>query len=184
MSFLKKLFGKKEEVKKEEVKKEEVKKQEVKKEESKIATVSNGELVELSEVPDEVFAQKMMGDGFAMKTSDGVIVSPVDGKVENVFPTKHALGITTKDGKEVLLHLGVDTVNLKGQGFEVFVNEGQEVKIGDKLVKMDVEFIENSEEAKSSMPIVVFTNLQEGESVKLKTGSTTAGELDRIEIVK
>ena len=77
MSFLKKLFGKKEEVKK-----EEVKKQEVKKEESKIATVSNGELVELSEVPDEVFSQKMMGDGFAMKTSDGVIVSPVDGKVE------------------------------------------------------------------------------------------------------
>lgn len=169
MSFFKNLFkGKKE--------------QDVKKEQ--IVPLTNGELVNISQVPDEVFSSKMMGDGFAMKTSDGVIVSPVDGKVENVFPTKHALGITTKDGKEVLLHLGVDTVNLKGQGFEVFVNEGQEVKIGDKLVKMDVEFIENSEEAKSSMPIVVFTNLQEGESVKLKTGSTTAGELDRIEIVK
>lgn len=86
------------------------------------------------------------------------------------------------DGREVLIHLGVDTVSLKGEGFETFVEENQKVKVGDKLVKMDVEFIEKN--AKSSMPIVVFTNLSEGESVKLVEGTVKAGELNKIEIVK
>ena len=76
----------------------------------------------------------------------------------------------------------MDTVSLKGEGFETFVEENQKVKVGDKLVKMDVEFIEKN--AKSSMPIVVFTNLSENESVKLVEGNVRAGELDKIEIVK
>lgn len=166
MSFLKNLFGKKEE--------QQAKEQ--------IATLTNGELVEISSVPDEVFSSKMMGDGFAMKTADGVIVSPVEGKIITVFPTKHAVTILSKDNREILIHLGVDTVKLKGEGFEAFVNEGQDVKIGDKLVKMDVEFIEAN--AKSSMPIVVFTNLEEGETVKLNQGTVKAGELNKIEIAK
>ena len=166
MSFIKKLFkGNNEEVQKE-----------------KIVPLTNGELVNISQVPDEVFSSKMMGDGFAMKTTDGIILSPVEGTIVTVFPTKHAVAINSVDGREVLIHLGVDTVNLKGEGFETFVEENQKVKVGDKLVKMDVDFIEKN--AKSSMPIVVFTNLAEGESVKLVEGNAKAGELNRIEIVK
>ncbi len=166
MSFFKNLFkGNKEEVQKEQ-----------------IVPLTNGELVDISQVPDEVFSSKMMGDGFAMKTTDGIILSPVEGTIVTVFPTKHAVAINSVDGREVLIHLGVDTVNLKGEGFETFVEENQKVKVGDKLVKMDVDFIEKN--AKSSMPIVVFTNLAEGESVKLVEGNAKAGELNRIEIVK
>ena len=167
MSFFKNLFkGNKESEVKKEV----------------IAPLTNGELVNISQVPDEVFSSKMMGDGFAMKTNDGIIVSPVEGKIVTIFPTKHAVTMESIDGREVLIHLGVDTVKLKGEGFETFVEENQTVKIGDKLVKMDVEFIEKN--AKSSMPIVVFTNLSEGESVKLVEGNVNAGELGKIEIVK
>ena len=167
MSFFKNLFkGNKE--------------QDVKKEQ--IVPLTNGELVNISQVPDEVFSSKMMGDGFAMKTSDGIIVSPVEGTIVTVFTTKHSVTINSVDGREVLIHLGVDTVSLKGEGFETFVEENQKVKVGDKLVKMDVEFIEKN--AKSSMPIVVFTNLSEGESVKLVEGTVKAGELNKIEIVK
>ena len=166
MSFLKKLFkGNNEEVQKE-----------------KIVPLTNGELVNISQVPDEVFSSKMMGDGFAMKTTDGIILSPVEGTIVTVFPTKHAVAINSVDGREVLIHLGVDTVNLKGEGFETFVEENQKVKVGDKLDKMDVDFIEKN--AKSSMPIVVFTNLAEGETVKLVEGNAKAGELNSIEIVK
>ena len=110
MSFFKNLFkGNKE--------------QEVKKEQ--IVPLTNGELVNISQVPDEVFSSKMMGDGFAMKTSDGIIVSPVEGTIVTVFPTKHAVTINSVDGREVLIHLGVDTVSLKGEGFETFVEENQ-----------------------------------------------------------
>lgn len=166
MSFLKKLFkGNNEEVQKE-----------------KIVPLTNGELVNISQVPDEVFSSKMMGDGFAMKTTDGIILSPVEGTIVTVFPTKHAVAINSVDGREVLIHLGVDTVNLKGEGFETFVEENQKVKVGDKLVKMDVDFIEKN--AKSSMPIVVFTNLAEDESVKIVEGNVKVGELNKIEIVK
>lgn len=167
MSFFKKIFNEK-------------KDQEVKKEQ--IVPLTNGELVNISQVPDEVFSSKMMGDGFAMKTEDGMIVSPVEGTIVTVFPTKHAIAISSVDGRDVLIHLGVDTVNLKGEGFETFVEENQKVKVGDKLVKMDVEFIEKN--AKSSMPIVVFTNLAEDESVKIVEGNVKVGELNKIEIVK
>ena len=103
MSFFKNLFkGKKE--------------QDIKKEQ--IVPLTNGELVNISQVPDEVFSSKMMGDGFAMKTKDGIIVSPVEGTIVTVFPTKHAVTINSVDGREVLIHLGVDTVSLKGEGFE------------------------------------------------------------------
>ncbi len=165
MSFFKKLFGGKKEEDKKEI----------------IAPVTNGELLEISEVPDEVFSSKMMGDGFSMKVTDGEIFSPVDGKIVTIFPTKHALTILSSHNREILIHLGVDTVNLKGEGFECFVSEGQEVKVGDKLVKMDVDFI--NENAKSSMPIVVFTNLEEGQSVKITKGDAKPKEEGRIEIV-
>ncbi len=154
-----------------------------KQEESKgIVSPTNGELLEITKVPDEVFSTKMMGDGFAIKSTDGIIVSPVDGKVGVIFETKHAVIIESKEGKEVLIHLGIDTVNLKGEGFEVFVNVGDEVKAGDKLVKMDLTFIEAN--AKSSISPVIFTNLESNESIKVVEGPVKAFESGRVEIVK
>ena len=147
-----------------------------------ILSLTNGELLDITKVPDEVFSTKMMGDGFAIKSNDGVIVSPVDGKIGVVFETKHAIIIESTEGKEILIHLGIDTVNLKGEGFEVFVNVGDEVKAGDKLVKMDVEFIEAN--AKSSISPVIFTNLESNESIKVVEGPVSVGEANRVEIVK
>ncbi|CEK30310.1 PTS system glucose-specific transporter subunit IIA [[Clostridium] sordellii] len=147
-----------------------------------IVSPTNGELLDISKVPDEVFSTKMMGDGFAIKSTDGVIVSPVDGKIGVVFETKHAIIIESKEGKEILLHLGIDTVNLKGEGFEVFVNVGDEVKAGDKLVKMDLPFIEAN--AKSSISPVIFTNLESNESIKVTEGPVNVGETGKVEIVK
>jgi sugar PTS system EIIA component len=147
-----------------------------------IVSPTNGELLDISKVPDEVFSTKMMGDGFAIKSNDGVIVSPVDGKIGVVFETKHAIIIESKEGKEILIHLGIDTVNLKGEGFEVFVNVGDEVKAGDKLVKMDLPFIEAN--AKSSISPVIFTNLESNESIKVTEGPVKALETGRVEIVK
>ena len=147
-----------------------------------ILSLTNGELLDITKVPDEVFSTKMMGDGFAIKSNDGIIVSPVDGKIGVVFETKHAIIIESKEGKEILIHLGIDTVNLKGEGFEVFVNVGDEVKAGDRLVKMDVEFIEAN--AKSSISPVIFTNLESNESIKVIEGPVSVGEANRVEIVK
>ncbi|MBP3932011.1 MAG: PTS glucose transporter subunit IIA [Peptostreptococcaceae bacterium] len=147
-----------------------------------ILSLTNGELLDITKVPDEVFSTKMMGDGFAIKSNDGVIVSPVDGKIGVVFETKHAIIIESTEGKEILIHLGIDTVNLKGEGFEVFVNVGDEVKAGDRLVKMDVEFIEAN--AKSSISPVIFTNLESNESIKVIEGPVSVGEANRVEIVK
>ena len=154
----------------------------VKEDKKGIISLTNGELLDITKVPDEVFSTKMMGDGFAIKSNDGIIVSPVDGKIGVVFETKHAIIIESTEGKEILIHLGIDTVNLKGEGFEVFVNVGDEVKAGDKLVKMDVEFIEAN--AKSSISPVIFTNLESDESIKVIEGPVSVGEANRVEIVK
>lgn len=153
-----------------------------KQEEKGIIALTNGELLEITEVPDEVFSNKIMGDGFAIKSNDGIIVSPVDGTVEMVFDTKHAVGLKADNGLEILIHLGVDTVNLKGEGFEVFVNAGDKVSAGDKLIKMDVDFIQKN--AKSDISPVIFTNLEENQSVKVITGKVVAKEENRIEILK
>lgn len=147
-----------------------------------ILSPTNGEILDIAKVPDEVFSSKMMGDGFAIKSNDGIIVSPVDGKIGVVFETKHAIIIESSEGKEILIHLGIDTVKLKGEGFEVFVNVGDEVKAGDKLVKMDVSFIEAN--AKSAISPIIFTNLEAEESIKIVEGSVTVGEANRVEIAK
>ncbi|WP_195938020.1 PTS sugar transporter subunit IIA [Romboutsia sp. 1001713B170131_170501_G6] len=147
-----------------------------------ILAPTNGEILELSCVPDEVFSNKIMGDGFAIKSNDGVIVSPVDATVEMIFDTKHAMGLKTDDGLELLIHLGIDTVNLKGKGFEIFTNVGDRVKAGDKIMKMDVDFIKNN--ATSDISPIIFTSLEDGQSVKVVTGAVEAKEENRIEIVK
>lgn len=103
--------------------------------------VNNGKIIPVSEVKDEVFASEMMGDGVGIITVDGDVYAPFDGKVETLFPTGHALGMV-KDGVEVLIHIGLDTVKLGGTGFKTYVKEGDEVKKGDLLVTFDKEYIE------------------------------------------
>lgn len=107
----------------------------------KIVAPCKGTSVSLKEVPDPTFAEEMIGKGAAIQPEDNIICSPVDGQVTMIFPTGHAIGLTSKDGVEVLVHIGLDTVNMKGEGFEVFVKEGAMVKTGDSLIKVDLEKI-------------------------------------------
>lgn len=148
----------------------------------KILSLTNGEILELSAVPDEVFSTKLMGDGFAIDSNDGKIYSPVDGTVEVIFPTKHAIIIKSVGGKEVLIHLGIETVKLEGKGFDIFVEVGQNVKAGDKLADMDLEYIKNN--ATSTISPVIFTNLESDKGVDIKVGKVKAKEANRINIIK
>lgn len=147
-----------------------------------IVVPATGELMEITEVPDQVFSGKMMGDGFAIKPTNGEFVSPVNGKIINVFPTKHAIGIMSDDGKEILIHIGIDTVHLNGEGFEMMIAEGDEVVQGDVLVKVDLPYIEKH--ATSIITPIVFTNLAENEQVVIKSGAVTSKEENRIQINK
>ncbi|RBW71550.1 glucose-specific PTS transporter subunit IIBC [Bacillus taeanensis] len=148
-----------------------------------IASPLTGKIMPISEVPDEVFSGKMMGDGFAVEPTGNSVVSPVDGKIINVFPTKHAIGIESKEGREILIHFGIDTVNLKGEGFDVFVEQGDEVKQGQELMKVNLEYIK--ENAKSTVTPIVFTNLQDGEKIVLnKKGAVEKGEVEIVAIDK
>ncbi|MCD5325553.1 MULTISPECIES: glucose-specific PTS transporter subunit IIBC [Pontibacillus] len=140
-----------------------------------------GEIMPISEVPDDVFSGKMMGDGFAILPSDGEIVSPINGKVLNVFPTKHALGLQAEDGTEVLIHFGIDTVTLKGEGFEAFVSEGDEITQGQTLLKVDIDSVQ--EKVPSIVTPIVFTNLGEGQVVKINAeGAVSQGQKNIISI--
>ncbi|PZD97603.1 PTS glucose transporter subunit IICBA [Paenibacillus sambharensis] len=151
--------------------------------EEEIVAPVNGEIKDISEVPDEVFSNRMTGDGFAVLPQDGNVVSPVNGTVYNVFPRKHAIGIRSNAGKEVLVHFGINTVKLKGQGFNILVQEGDEVKAGQPIMEADLEFIKAN--APSTMTPIIFTNLPEGASVVLnKTGPVTAGTKNIITIRK
>ncbi|AIF44876.1 glucose-specific PTS transporter subunit IIBC [Virgibacillus sp. SK37] len=147
-----------------------------------ISSPLSGELVPLTEVPDDVFAGKMMGDGFAIVPEDGEIVSPVNGKIVNLFPTKHAIGILSEGGKEILIHVGIDTVNLKGEGFEPLVKEGDEVKQGQPLLKADLAYIEKH--AKSTITPIVFTNLKDGETVTIERNRSVSDNEENIITIK
>ena len=138
-----------------------------------VYSVADGQVVALEQVKDPVFAQKMMGDGFAVEPANGNIVSPVSGTVSSIFPTKHALGLVTEAGLEVLVHIGLDTVSLEGKPFTVHVAEGQKVAAGDLLVTADLDAIRAA--GRETSTVVVFTNGDAIKSVKLeKTGSLAA----------
>ena len=138
-----------------------------------VYSVADGQVVALEQVKDPVFAQKMMGDGFAVEPANGNIVSPVSGTVSSIFPTKHALGLVTEAGLEVLVHIGLDTVSLEGKPFTVHVAEGQKVAAGDLLVTADLDAIRAADRETST--VVVFTNAEAIKSVKLEqTGSLAA----------
>ena len=131
----------------------------------------------ITEAPDDAFASKMMGDGFFVYPTVGEVLAPADGEVVFVFDTKHAIGMKSADGTEYLLHIGVDTVALGGKGFEVFVEAGQQVKKGDRLMTFDIDYIRTN--ATSDACLVIFTGLPEGTSVEM----TATGEVKALDPV-
>ena len=139
-----------------------------------VETVADGEVIAITDVKDPVFSQKMMGDGFAVEPENGNIYSPVAGTITSIFPTKHALGLLTDNGLEVLVHIGLDTVSLEGKPFEVHVAEGQKVAAGDLLVTADLEAIKAA--GRETSTVVVFTNAQAIKSVTVETFGKVAAK--------
>ena len=138
----------------------------------------SGNLISITKVNDEAFAQKMMGDGFAVEPVDGILVSPVDGEIALVFDTKHAIGINTPCGTEMLIHMGIDTVSFNGEGFEVYCQVGQVVKAGDKLAKMDIDFFKSK--GIDTVTAVLYTNLSSEREIQVLEGTVAAGDKDRV----
>ncbi|MCZ0754699.1 PTS sugar transporter subunit IIA [Anoxybacillus sp. J5B_2022] len=129
-----------------------------------------GNIVTLENVPDPVFAQKMMGDGVAIEPTEGIVVAPIDGEIVQVFPTKHAIGLRSKRGLEILIHIGLETVGMNGEGFEVHVQAGDCVKVGDRLITFDLSLVQ--QKAKSMITPIIITNsdaIEHIERVEAKT---------------
>ncbi len=140
-----------------------------------IVAPANGELIPIDKVEDDVFSQKMMGEGFAVVPENGEIASPIAGTIVSIFPTKHAIGIKTDDDIEVLLHMGIDTVDLGGDAFEIKVREGEKVKAGKIVASADLATIQKA--GKMTTMIVVFTNGDKIDNYHYdKTGLVSRGE--------
>ena len=140
---------------------------------AEVVAVANGEVMPITEVNDPVFSGKMMGDGYAVKPADGKIVSPVAGQVKSLFPTKHAIGLETATGIEVLVHMGIDTVSLEGKPFTLMVKEGDQVEAGQELAQVDLAALAAA--GKEDTMIVAFTNVDQVTFTLDKTGKQTAG---------
>ena len=139
-----------------------------------IAAPLTGKVIPVTEVPDPVFAEKVLGDGIAVDPTEGTVYSPVDGTIFQIAHTFHAMGIESDDGLEILVHLGIDTVKLEGKGFQSFVEVGQKVKKGDKIMEMDIGFIR--EQGLSPMSPCIITNL---DAIKSMTACPGPAEGDR-----
>ncbi len=151
------------------------KKKETKEDWIEIYSPLNGRVIDLSEVPDEAFAGKMIGDGCGIEPTAGSVHSPVVGEID-IFETNHAVSFETADGLEMIVHFGIDTVKLNGEGFTRVAEPGNGVKPGDELVKYDLEFIR--ENAKSIRTPVIINNMDEVEEIKVvASGDVKVGEL-------
>lgn len=140
-----------------------------------IAMPVNGRCFEITQIPDPTFAEKILGDGFGFESNDGVIYAPVSGKVIKLFPTKHAIIIQTEEGLEVLLHIGIETVALKGEGFESFVNEGDNVSKGDKIISYDINTV--PQKAQSMLSPLLITNMDAVESIDFNYNAASKNDL-------
>ena len=145
---------------------------------NKIIAPVSGKMIPLEEVADPTFAGKVLGDGFAIVPEDSMIKSPVDGTVELMYETGHAVGLSTNDGKEILLHIGIDTVAMNGEGFHIIAKTGQKVKCGDPLVEVDFEKIRKAEKSDSVIVIVTSGEKVETRSVdRVKSGINEVAEI-------
>ena len=138
-----------------------------KKKEKTIVTIyspMNGKVIELKEVPDEAFAQKMVGDGCAIEPDKGVICSPIDGQLMNIFPTSHAIIFETIDGLEMIVHFGIDTVKLDGKGFQKLREPGP-IKVGDEIVKYNLDEIKDG--VPSTRSPIIINNMEKVEKIEI-----------------
>ncbi|MCW9709612.1 PTS glucose transporter subunit IIA [Avibacterium sp. 21-586] len=134
----------------------------------------SGDIVNIEDVPDVVFSEKIVGDGIAIRPAGNKLVAPVDGIVGKIFETNHAFSIESTDGVELFVHFGIDTVELKSEGFRRIAQEGQTVKRGDTIIELDLELLEAK--AKSVLTPVVISNMDEISHIDKKTGQVIAGE--------
>ncbi|MDT2596052.1 PTS glucose transporter subunit IIA [Enterococcus dongliensis] len=148
-----------------------------KKKTTEITTPVNGLVVDLKEVNDPVFSEKMMGEGFAIKPVDGKICAPVKGTIKSVFPSFHALTLEAEDGLDILIHIGLDTVELDGNGFSSMIQEGQKVDVGELLIQVDLDFL--AQNKKDDIVIVVFPEMQD-RKLQIKSGKIQIKEVAAI----
>ncbi|MGY4690205.1 PTS sugar transporter subunit IIA [Salibacterium sp. K-3] len=134
-----------------------------------------GTYIDLKDVPDPTFSEKMMGDGFAVEPEEGRLVSPVKGRIVQVFPTMHAIGIKSEEGLDILIHIGLETVAMQGEGFDVYVKEGDKVKSGEPLIDFSIDRVR--EQAKSAVtPLVLTEQSQISAMERMEVTNVTAGE--------
>lgn len=143
------------------------------------ASPAKGQLISIEQVNDPVFSQRMMGDGFAIIPEGEYFFAPFSGSVEMVFPTGHAIGLKSEEGVEVLIHIGLDTVKLKGEGFSTHVNQGDRVMIGDPLIKVDLDLIKNKG-YDTTTPIIFLSGQK---VIKLNSASCEALQTDIVSFV-
>ncbi|MGR6979865.1 PTS glucose transporter subunit IIA [Testudinibacter sp. P27/CKL/0425] len=134
----------------------------------------SGEIVNIEDVPDVVFSEKIVGDGIAIRPTGNKIVAPIDGVIGKIFETNHAFSMESKEGVELFVHFGIDTVELKGEGFTRIAEEGQEVKKGDTIIEFDLAVLEAK--AKSVLTPVVISNMDEISSIEKSSGPVVLGE--------
>ncbi|CAH0534163.1 PTS system glucose-specific EIIA component [Vibrio stylophorae] len=142
----------------------------------------SGEIVNIEDVPDVVFAEKIVGDGIAIKPAGNKMVAPVSGTIGKIFETNHAFSIESDDGIELFVHFGIDTVELKGEGFTRIAEEGQRVNVGDTIVEFDLALLE--EKAKSTLTPVVISNMDEIKELNKLSGQVSVGETPVLRITK
>lgn len=142
----------------------------------------SGEIVKIEDVPDVVFAEKIVGDGVAIKPSGNKIVAPLNGKIGKIFETNHAFAIESDEGIELFVHFGIDTVELKGEGFTRVAEEGQQIRIGDTIIEIDLPLLESK--AKSVLTPVVISNMETVVELTKLTGSVEAGKTPIMRVKK
>lgn len=138
----------------------------------------DGIVINLSEVPDQVFAERMAGEGIAIEPSGNILVAPADGKLTMIFKTNHAFAITTSEGIEILVHIGLDTVALQGTGFERMAEEGQEIQAGEPIIKINRDEI--IEKGYSLVTPVLITNPENIKDLEVKIGMKVEAGKDEV----
>ena len=141
-----------------------------------------GEIVAIEDVPDAVFADKIVGDGIAIRPTGNKMVAPCDGEIGKIFETNHAFALETDSGIELFVHFGIDTVELKGAGFTRIAEENQKVKMGDTIIEFDLAFLK--ENAKSILTPVVISNMDEIKELQKMSGKVEVAVDPVIKIIK
>ncbi|WP_072620110.1 PTS glucose transporter subunit IIA [Spirulina major] len=142
----------------------------------------SGEIVNIEDVPDVVFAEKIIGDGIAIKPVGNKMVAPIDGTIRKIFPSNEAFSIESDNGVELLVQFGIDTVKLRGEGFKRIAKEGQAVKVGDTIIELDLDLLKMK--ARSTLTPVVISNMNEIKDLNKRSGSVVAGETPILRVIK